>query len=80
MVAHEPPAHNLVALPLLEGIARAVPVLVEGEGAAGEFVLDEVLDDGLLVFDGHVVPVQLVIHGDAAVARNGKGLGHWVPP
>ncbi len=71
-VGHEPTSHGLVALPLLEGVAGAVPVLIEGEGAAGELAFDKVLNNGLLVFNGSVVPVQLLIHGDAAVARNIK--------
>ena len=80
LVGHEPLPHGLVALPLLEGVAGAVPVLVEGEGAAGELLLYEVLDDGFLVLDGHVVPVQLLVHGDAGVAGDIKGLGHVLPP
>ena len=78
-MGHEPLPHGLVALPLLKGVAGAVPVLVEGEGAVGEPLPDEILDDGLLVLDGHIVPVQLLIHGDAAVAGDVKGLDH-VPP
>ena len=65
---HELPPHCLIALTLLEGVARAVAVLVEYELRARELVLDEVGDDGLLVLNGHIVPVQLVVHGDAAVA------------
>ena len=79
-MGHETPPHGLVALPLLEGVAGAVPVLVEGKGAAGELLLYEVLDDGLLVLDGHVVPVQLVVHGDSGVAGDIEGLGQLSPP
>ena len=31
---------------------------------------DVVFDDGFLVFDGCIVPVELVIDGDAAVSGN----------
>ena len=41
--AHQAFPHGLVALPLLKGVAGAVPVLVEGEGAAGKFLLYKVL-------------------------------------
>ena len=44
-------AHGLIALALLKGVARAVAVLVEYELRAGELMLDEVGDDGLLVLD-----------------------------
>ena len=68
MRAHEPPAHLLIAFPLLEGVAGAVPVLEEGQGAVQEVVLYIVLDDGFLVFDGDVLLVQFIVHGDAGVA------------
>ena len=48
VVGHEAPAHGLVALPLFKGVAGAVPVLMEGERAVGEFALHEVLNDGFL--------------------------------
>ena len=50
-MVHQAPAHLLVALPLLEGVAGAVPVFVEGKAAAGEVLADVVGDDGFLVFD-----------------------------
>jgi len=62
----------------MEGVAGAVPVLAEGQGAAWEFLLHEVRDDGFLVFDGGVVPVQLLVHGDAAVAGDVKAFDHGV--
>ena len=68
----QPLSHGLVALPLLKGIAGAVPVLIEGESAARELVLDKVLYNGFLVFDRGVVPIQFFIHGNAAVVRNIK--------
>jgi hypothetical protein len=39
-------------------------------------LLHKVLDDGFLVFDGHIVPIQLVIHGYAGVARYVKSFDH----
>ena len=51
LMVHQAPAHLLVALPLLEGVAGAVPVFVEGEAAAGEVLADVVGNDGFLVFD-----------------------------
>ena len=79
-MAHQLPAHGLVALPLLEGVAGAVPVLVESQGAVRETALDEVREDGLLVFDGGVVPVQLLVHGDAAVTGDVKFFNHLLHP
>ena len=79
-VAHQLPPHGLVVLPLFEGVARAVPVLVEGQGTAWEFLLYEVRDDGLLVFDGGVVPIQLLIYRDAAVSGNIKAFNHGSTP
>ena len=72
LVAYQPLPHGLVALPLLKGVAGAVPVLIEGEGAVGEFLFDKVLDDGLLVFDGHIIPIQLIVHRNAGITGNGK--------
>ena len=80
LMAHQALPHGLVPLPLLEGVAGAVPVLVEGEDAAGEPVADKILHDGLLVFNGDIVPVQLVVHRDAAVPGDLKGLGHVPSP
>ena len=75
-MAHEAPAHLLVALPLVEGIAGAVPVFKESQAAAGEILMHIVFNDGLLVLDGYILLVQLVIHGNAGVTRYVKGLGH----
>ena len=80
LVVHQLPAHGLVALPLFEGVAGLVPVLVEGEGGVREFLPDKVRDDGFLIFDGGVVPVQLLVHGDAAVAGNIEFFNHWSHP
>ena len=70
------PAHFLIALALLKGVPGAVAVFKEGQAAAGEFFLDEILDDRLLVFDGRVVPIQFFIDGDPAVSRNIEGFYH----
>ena len=75
---HQLPAHGLVVFPLLEGVAGAVAVLVEGQAGIGEPLAHEVRDDGLLVFDGRVVPVQLLVHRDAAVACNVVAFDHGV--
>ena len=72
--------HGLVALPLLKGVAGAVPVLVEGEAAAGKFLLHKVLNNGLLVFNRDIFLIQLIVHRDAGVSRNIKGLDHGLPP
>ena len=77
-MAHQALPHGLVALPLLEGVAGPVPVLIEGEGAAGEFGFHKILDDGFLVLNGHVVPVQLVIHRNTAVARDIKAFYQYL--
>ena len=76
LMRHQPPAHGLVTLPLLEGVARAVSVFKKGQGAPGKPGLDEVGDDGLLIFNGHIVPIQLLVHRDSAVAGDFKGFGH----
>lgn len=80
LMAHQFPAHFLIAGPLVEGVARLVPVLVKGQGAVGKLLLDEVHDDGLLVLNGGVVPVQLLVHRDAAVAGNIEFFNHRSHP
>ncbi len=80
LAGHQFFPHGLVALPLLEGVAGAVPVLVEGKGAAGKFLLYKILDDGLLVFNGDVFLIQLIVHRDTGVSGNIKGLDHGLPP
>ena len=65
-------SHAPVAFPLLKGVAGAVPVFIKGEGASGKSAGDEILDNGLLVFDGGVVSVQLFIDRDAAITGNVK--------
>ena len=76
LMGNEALAHSLVAFPLLKGVAGAVPVLVKGQGTIREALLHKVLDNGFLVFDGDVIPVQFIIHRDAAIARNVKAFGH----
>ena len=61
-VVHQFPAHFLVAGPLVKGVSGLVPVLIKGRGGVGKFLPHEVLNDGFLVLDGCVVPVQLFIY------------------
>ena len=79
-MGHQLFPHGLVTFPLLKGVAGAVPILIEGKGAAGKFLLHKVLDDGLLVFNGDVFLIQLIVHRDAGVSRDIKGLNHGLPP
>ena len=62
--------HGLVALPLGEAVPGPVPVLVHGEGASRKPALYEVLDDGLLVLDGHILPPHVLVHRYPAVPRD----------
>ena len=80
LVAHQPSPHFLITLPLLEGIAGAVTILVEGQRAVGEAVLHEIFDDSLLVFDRHIVAIQFLVHRNACVARDGKAFDHSLSP
>ena len=75
-MAHQAAAHFLIALALLERVAGTVAVLEKGEAAAGKLRFYKVLDDGFLVFDGYIVPVDLVIDGNAGVARYAEGFCH----
>ena len=75
-VANQLPAHGLIAGALVEGVAGAVTVLVEGQGAVGEPLFHKVLNDGFLVFDGGVVPIQLLVHGNATVAGDVEVFDH----
>ena len=80
-VGHQAAAHLLIALALLKGVAGAVAVLKEGEAAARKALLHKVADDGLLVFDGDVIPVQLIVHGNAGVTCDVEGFDHGgLPP
>lgn len=69
-------AHLLIAFALLKGVAGAVAVLEKGEAAAGKLRFYKVLDDGFLVLDGYIVPVNLVIDGDTGVACYAEGFCH----
>ena len=81
LVGHQATAHLLIALALLKGVAGAVAVLKEGEAAARKALLHKVADDGLLVFDGDVIPVQLIVHGDARITGDVEGFDHGgLPP
>lgn len=72
LVAHESLAHDLVTLALLKGAARVVTVLIKCQVAAGKPLLYEILNDGFLVLDGYIVPVELIIDGNTPVACNAK--------
>ena len=76
LMGHQFPAHFLIAGPLVEGITRLVPVLIKGKSGPGEFLTDKTLNDSLLVLDGGVIPVQLLVHGNPAVAGKVKGFNH----
>ena len=80
LMPDQPLSHGLVALPLLKGIAGTVPILIKGQAASRKTAVHKVPDDGLLVFNGNVIPVQLLIYRDAAVAGNVKGFGHVYSP
>ena len=75
-VPHQPPAHLLIALALLKRVAGAVAVFKKRQRAAGEVGLYIIFDDGLLVFDGDVLLLLLIIHGNAGIARDVKCFGH----
>ena len=79
-MGHKAAAHGLIALPLAEGVAGAVTILEKSQTAVGEMGLYIVGEDGFLVLDGNILLIQLVVHGDAAVARDVEGFGHGDAP
>ena len=76
LAGHEAPAHFLIALPMAEGVTGTVPILKKSEAAAGEMGLYIVGEDGFLVLDGNIFLIQLIVHGDAAVAGDVEGFSH----
>ena len=80
LMAHQPPAHGLIALPLLKGVAGAIPILIKGQRAPRKSLVYIIFDDSLLVLNGYIVPIQFVVHRNAAVTRNIKMLNHGAPP
>ena len=68
---HQSAPHGLIALPLLKRIAGAIAVFEKGQRAVRKAMLDKIRDDGFLVFDRGVVPIQLFVYRNAAVARDG---------
>ena len=80
LVANQTLSHGLIAFPLLKGIAGAVPIFVECQGAFRESLINIILNNGFLVFNGHIVPIQFIIHGDSAVAGYVKMFNHGAPP
>ena len=79
-MAHQPPAHLLIALALLKGVAGAVAVFKECQRAAGKMGFYIVLDDGLLVLDGDILLLLLIIHGNTGIARDIKAFDHVGSP
>ena len=79
-MAHQPPAHLLIALALLERVAGAVAVFKKRQRAAGEVGFYIVLDDGLLVLDGDVLLLLLIIHRNTGIARDVKAFNHVGSP
>ena len=80
LVAHQPPAHLLIALALLERVAGAVAVFKKRQRAAGEVGFHIVLNDGLLVFDGDVFLLLLIVYGNAGIARDVKTFDQFGSP
>ena len=72
--------HCLIAFALFKSIAGTVTVFVKSKGASGKAVFDVICDYCFLVFDGYVVPIQLVIYGYAAVAGYVEAVFHWESP
>ena len=79
-VPHQSSAHLLIALALLKGVAGAVAVFKECQRAAGKVGFYIVLDDGLLVFNGDVLLLLLIIHGNTGIARDVKCFNHGHSP
>ena len=75
-MGHQPPAHLLIPFPLLKGVAGTVPVLKEGQAAAGKPLLYIIFDNSLLVFNGDILLIQFVVHRNTGVACNVKGFNH----
>ena len=61
-VLHQSAPHGLIALPLLKRITGAIAVFEKGQRAVRKAMLDKIRDDGFLVFDGGVVPIQLFVY------------------
>ena len=80
LMPDQPLSHGLVTLPLFKSIAGTVPILIKGQAASRKTAVHKIPDDGLLVFNGNVIPVQFLVYGDAAVAGNVKGFGHGYSP
>ena len=80
LVPHQPPAHLLIALALLERVAGAVAVFKKRQRAAGEVGFYIVLDDGLLVLDGDILLILLIIYGNAGIARDVKAFNQFGSP
>ena len=79
-VAHQPPAHLLIALALLKGVAGAVAVFKKRQRASGEVGFYIVLDDGLLVLNRDVLLILLIIHRNTGIARDVKAFNQFGSP
>ena len=79
-MGHQPPAHLLIPFPLLKGVAGTVPVLKEGQAAAGKPLLYIIFDNSLLVFNGDILLIQFVVHRNTDIARNVKMFCHTLHP
>ena len=67
---HHAAPHFLVAFPLGEGVAGAIPVFKQGQVGIREGGTHEIGDDFLLVFNTGVFPAVLIqVNGDSCVAK-----------
>ena len=80
LVAHQPPAHLLIPLALLECVAGAVTILKKRQRAVRKVRRYKILNDGLLVFDRHIVAVEFLIDRNAGIPRNVKAFYHSHSP
>ena len=80
LVAHQPPAHLLIPLALLECVPRAVAVFKKRQCAVWKVRRYKIFDDGLLVFNRHIVAVELFIDRNAGIPRNVKAFYHSHSP
>ena len=79
-MSHHLLSELLIALALLEGVARAVAVLVEVKTAVREITLDVFGDYELLIFYRGVVAVELKVDRDSAVACDTVTYTHVATP
>ena len=80
LVGDQALAHLLIPLALLEGVAAPVAVFKHRERAPRKPLRDKLLNDRLLVLNRSVVPVLLLVHGDAAVPGNVESFYQCISP